>query len=54
MEFGHNGPLGIQNVKNLMKIVMFGGNPGPELVLIQNQNTMDYHVASTEKIMEEM
>ena len=54
MVVGHNGQIGIQNVKNLMKIVMFGGNPGPELVLIQNQNTMDYHVASTEKIMEEM
>ena len=51
MEFGHNGQTGIQNVKNQ---TMFGGNREPELVLIQNQNTMDYHVASTEKIMEEM
>ena len=49
MEFGHNGQTGIQNVKNQ---TMFGGNPGPEHALIQN--TMDYHVASKEKIMEEM
>ena len=51
MEFGHNGQTGIQNVKNQ---TISGGNLGPELVLIQNQNTMDYHVASTEKIMEVM
>ena len=53
MEFGHNGQIGIQNVKNLI-IVIFGRNPGPELVLNQNQNTMVYHVASTEKIIMEM
>ena len=51
MEFGHNGQTGIQNVKNQ---TMFGENQELELVLIQNQNTMDYHVASTEKITEEM
>ena len=51
MEFGLNGQTGIQNVKNQ---TMFGGNQEPELVLIQNQNTMVYHVASTEKITEEM
>ena len=37
MVVGHNGQIGIQNVKNLMKM-MFGGNLGPELVLIQNPN----------------
>ena len=51
MEFGLNGQTGIQNVKNQ---AISGGNLGPGLVLIQNQNTMVYHVASTEKIMQEM
>ena len=54
MEFGHNGQIGIQNVKNLILIVIFGRNPGPELALNLNQNTMVYNVASTEKIIMEM
>ena len=51
MEFGHNGQTGIQSVKNQ---TMFGGYRELELALIQNQNTMDYHVASSEKIIKEM
>ena len=53
MEFGQNGQIGIQNVKNLL-IVIFGRNPGPELALNLNQNTMVYNVASPEKIIMEM